>query len=76
MHSFGSIYTALIKTFSVSRIVYSKPYEKIQLEVEFFAISLSRFTFSSFYLPESKPWKLKGRLIDSSSRILVLFETL
>ena len=25
MHSFSSIYTALIKTFSVSRIVYSKP---------------------------------------------------
>ena len=33
MHSFSSIYTALIKTFSVSfsvlRIVYCKPYEKI-----------------------------------------------
>ena len=25
MHSFSSIYTALIKTISVSRIVYSKP---------------------------------------------------
>ena len=45
MHSFRSIYTALIKTFSVSRIVYSKPEEKIQLAVEFFAISLSLFTF-------------------------------
>ena len=29
MHSFSSIYTALIKTFSVSRIVYSKQREKI-----------------------------------------------
>ena len=29
MLSTSSIYTALIKTFSVSRIVYSKPYEKI-----------------------------------------------
>ena len=72
MHSFSSIYTALIKTFSVSRIVYSKPYEKVHLEVQLFAFSLSLFTFSSFYLPESKPQKLKGLLIDSRSRILLI----
>ena len=57
MHSFGSIYTALIKTSSVSRIVYSKPLENILLEVSFFAISISLFKFSSFYLPESKPFR-------------------
>ena len=36
-----------------------------------FAISLSHFTYSSFYQPESKPQILKG-LINSRSRVLVI----
>ena len=45
MHWFSSIYTALIKAFSVSRIVYSKPYIKILLEVGFFC-----YFFFTFYI--------------------------
>ena len=43
-HSFSSIYTALIKIFSVSKIAYSKPSKKI---------------YSSFSLPASKPPAVK-----------------
>ena len=52
---FSSIYTALIKTSSVSRIAYSKPQDLIR-SWNFFAICLSPFTYtSSFYLAETKP---------------------
>ena len=45
----------------------------INKKLEFFPISHSLFTYSSFYLAERKPQKFKG-LIDSRSRILVLFK--
>ena len=49
MHSFSSIYTALIKTFSVLRIVYSEPYERIYLEVEF-SLFLFHFLHSVHFI--------------------------